>query len=218
MPTDYDRAYGETLDLFGADPERTLVDYAARLDRGRPVLDLGAGQGRNTFYVARRGFEVHALDPSSTAVETIERVAAERGLSVRGVCSGFDAFDAEPQSYGGVMVFGLLQILRWDAIELLVRKLETWTATGGLVWVTAFGTGDPAYGGYRDAGEEIGRNSFAVAGKELRTFLEPGQVLELLDGFEPVHHWEGLGPEHRHGDGPVERHFMVEAVARRRRK
>ena len=30
--------------------------------------------------------------------------------------------------------------------------------------------------------------------------------------FDAVHLWEGLGPEHRHGDGSPERHGKVEAV------
>jgi hypothetical protein len=30
-----------------------------------------------------------------------------------------------------------------------------------------------------------------------------------------LHHWEGMGPEHRHGDSPMERHAMTEVVFQR---
>ncbi len=37
----------------------------------------------------------------------------------------------------------------------------------------------------------------------------------LFVKLEVVHTWEGLGQEHRHGDGPTERHGLAEAVLRR---
>ena len=48
-----------------------------------------------------------------------------------------------------------------------------------------------------------------------RTYLEPGELAGLFPDFELVHSWEGLTPEHRHGDGPPERHGRAEAVFRR---
>jgi hypothetical protein len=30
-----------------------------------------------------------------------------------------------------------------------------------------------------------------------------------------IHHQEGLSPKHRHGDGPVEQHGVVEAILKR---
>ena len=45
--------------------------------------------------------------------------------------------------------------------------------------------------------------------------IEPGELVQLFPGFSVLHSWEGLGPEHRHGDGPVERHGRAEAILRR---
>ncbi len=44
----FDSAYADTRDLFGGGPESTLVRFADMLDPERPVLDIGAGQGRNS--------------------------------------------------------------------------------------------------------------------------------------------------------------------------
>ncbi len=48
-----------------------------------------------------------------------------------------------------------------------------------------------------------------------RTYLESGELAALFPDFELVHSWDGLTPEHRHGDGPPERHGRAEAVFRR---
>ncbi len=45
--------------------------------------------------------------------------------------------------------------------------------------------------------------------------LEPGELTGLFPDLSPVHTWEGTTPEHRHGDGPSERHGLAEAVLRR---
>jgi hypothetical protein len=60
--------------------------------------------------------------------------------------------------------------------------------------------------------DSIGKHSFGDGQGNLRTYLEAGQILDLFVDYRVVHHWEGLGPEHRHGDGPLERHALIEAV------
>lgn len=47
------------------------------------VLDIGCGLGRNAFYLARAGYDVHAFDIVPSAVETTQKMANEAGLSVK---------------------------------------------------------------------------------------------------------------------------------------
>jgi 2-polyprenyl-3-methyl-5-hydroxy-6-metoxy-1,4-benzoquinol methylase len=73
---DYNRLYTETADYFGNAPEASLVLCDHLLDRARPVLDVGCGQGRNAVYLARLGITVHAFDPSPVAIEQLRRGGA----------------------------------------------------------------------------------------------------------------------------------------------
>jgi hypothetical protein len=61
----------------------------------------------------------------------------------------------------------------------------------------------------------IGKNSFADEQRNIRTYLEAGEILNLFDGYKVIHHWEGMGSEHSHGNGVLERHAMVEVVLQR---
>jgi hypothetical protein len=81
--------------------------------------------------------------------------------------------------------------------------------------MTAFTIEDPAFETCSQTWREIGKNSFADKEGAIRTFLERGEATSLFPGFESVHHWEGLGPEHNHGDGPIHRHGVVEFVSRK---
>ncbi len=221
----YDRSYAADGDLFGEAPEELLVRFLGRLDPGRPVLDIGAGQGRNALPAGRAGLSVEALDPSAVGLDALRRRARDEGLDVQGRLGGFDGHDAPPGHYGGVMAFGLIPDLDWEGIHRLADACTRWLAPGGLLFATGFTTADPAVGHFRTAWRTIGPNSFAdpsdhgggtgSPGTRIRTYLVPGQVLELFPALEVQHHHEGLGPEHRHGDGPPERHARFEVVLRR---
>ena len=64
------------------EPDLRLLDLIEDFERPAevPVLDVGCAGGRNTVLLARRGFDVYAVDSSSAMVEeTRERVAAVLG-------------------------------------------------------------------------------------------------------------------------------------------
>jgi len=60
-------------------PSRFLVEYAHLLPRGR-VLDVAAGSGRNTIYLAEYGFTVHAIDRNPEALMEVRITARDRHL------------------------------------------------------------------------------------------------------------------------------------------
>jgi cyclopropane fatty-acyl-phospholipid synthase-like methyltransferase len=134
----YDETYATTKHNFGEAPERILRDYSRRMNTAHPVLDIGAGQGRNALFLAREGFTVDAIDPSKVATETIAALAAEEHLPIRATQSGFKEFIPKTDFYAGILVFGLIQILTWDEIDLLRDKLKQWTRPGSLIFLTGF--------------------------------------------------------------------------------
>jgi len=209
---DYDEAYGGTADFFGPDPDPILVRYLGRIDRGRPVLDVGTGQGRHAVYVARAGFTVDAVDPSRVAIETVRARAAEEGLPIRTHRCGFETFVPPVDAYSAALLLGLIQELRWESIRTLVERALLWSRPKALVFVTAFGTEDPSFADQAAGSKVIGKNSYLNQDGSVRTFLEPGEILRLFPACSVLHHWEGLGPEHRHGGSPPERHGRVEAI------
>lgn len=215
MLVGYDEQYANVKALFGTEPEDILVQFADRLEPGSVVLDVGAGQGRNAIFLAERGCLVDALEPSIVAVSTIEETARQRRLDIEIFPVTFERFDAPVGKYAAILVFGLIPDLEWPAIRSLLKKIDDWTARGSVVWITGFTTHDPACAQHRAGWKSCGENSFRSPEGRVRTYLEPGQVLELFDRYAVLHHWEGLGPWHRHGDGPLERHGKFETVLSR---
>jgi SAM-dependent methyltransferase len=78
---DWDRRYAAEDLVWGADPNRFVVDLVSGLVPGDAV-DLACGEGRNAVWLARQGWRVTALDFSPVALARGARLAAEAGVEV----------------------------------------------------------------------------------------------------------------------------------------
>jgi tellurite methyltransferase len=195
--------------------EPILTAYHKLLPPGGAVLDIGAGQGRNALFLARKGIEVEAVEPSYTAIESLKEITEREKLPIRTFQCTFREFSPNRDAYSAFLLFGLLPMLGWEDIRKLLHALDTWGSSSNLVFVTAFTTLDPAFDKMSRSSTPIGRNSFQDRYNQVWTFLEPGEISALFPGYRVVHHWEGEGEEHRHGNGPMHKHGMIESVLRR---
>jgi 2-polyprenyl-3-methyl-5-hydroxy-6-metoxy-1,4-benzoquinol methylase len=215
LMVEYDQAYRGEPSYFGSDANPFLIDHCDQIRSAGRVLDVGIGQGRNGLELARRGFDVTGIDSSAAAIRaTAERGKAE-GLQLDLRQASFVDFDTDDRPFDGVLLFGLLQELERRAHGPLLHSLWNWTAPGGTLFLTAWHLDDPRYPELRRSATPIGSHSFRTATGQVRTYLERDEILTLLAPWTVVHHWEGLGPWHRHGDSQPERHGVIEVVARR---
>lgn len=85
-----DATYEEWLEdreppLFGTEPDARVVALAAQAGEPAvtPILDLGAGTGRNALALARRGHPVDAVEFTASFAAEIRTTAAREDLTVR---------------------------------------------------------------------------------------------------------------------------------------
>jgi len=213
----YDETYLKIKNMFGTEPEGILVNHCSLIDKSKRVLDVGAGQGRNSFFLAKQGFKVDAIDNSVVSIKTIAKKAEEEGLRIKAIEADFFDFMPKTKKYSAVMVFGLLQILNWSLVKSLFIRAKKLLDKDGLLFITAFGTKDDSYKSCVETCVEIGKNSFYCNNNgNIRTYLEEDEILSFVQDFEIIHHFEGKGKEHKHGKGPIEQHYIVELVAKKR--
>ena len=74
----YDKTYKEFNNVFGGAPEEILVEFFDKIDKTKFVLDIGGGQGRNSIFLAEKGFQVEAIDTSIIAVETLTEISQKK--------------------------------------------------------------------------------------------------------------------------------------------
>lgn len=82
LAEEWDRRYASAPQVFRDEPDETLVELVSPLAPGTAV-DLGAGEGRNSLWLARQGWKVVAVDASRVALDRLSRAASEDGLAVQ---------------------------------------------------------------------------------------------------------------------------------------
>ena len=120
-----------------------LVDALERYDIGPcQVLELGCGRGSNAIWLARRGFDVTALDVSETAVDRARQEAERAGVTVT-VAAGDVLSDSLPRGPFG-LAFDRGCFHSFDEAStrsLFSRKVSDQLADGGH-WLSLIGSTD----------------------------------------------------------------------------
>jgi 2-polyprenyl-3-methyl-5-hydroxy-6-metoxy-1,4-benzoquinol methylase len=100
---DWNARYSGTELVWSAEPNRFLVAEVAGLPVGR-ALDLAAGEGRNSVWLAEQGWDVTAVDFSDAALTKARELARTRSVPLRLVEVDVTWYTPAAQSYDPVLV------------------------------------------------------------------------------------------------------------------
>lgn len=181
----WDRALSKHAERYGA-----LASHPARSAAGRfardgfgTLLELGAGQGRDTIFFARRGFAVHALDFADSGLQAIVHKAAGAGLADRVHVVQHDVRDPLPFADGSFTACfsHMLYCMALSEAELAALTAEIHRVLRPRGWnvYTARTIADPDYGRGTYRGERL----YELDGFTVQ-FFDRDTVERLADGFE----------------------------------
>ena len=88
----WDQRYASSDYFYGTEPNDFLRAEAVRLPMG-DVLCIGDGEGRNSVWLAQRGFVVTAVDASAVGLDKAKALAAARGVALRTEHQDLATFD-----------------------------------------------------------------------------------------------------------------------------
>ena len=77
-------------------PSDLLVRWLGSLPPGK-ALDLACGTGRNSLFLAEKGYAVTAIDVSPIAIRLAEKSAREKGLTINWIVADLDSYEIRGQ-------------------------------------------------------------------------------------------------------------------------
>lgn len=142
--TGWDERYRSTDRLWSVTPNVFVEDRLADTTPGIG-LDLASGEGRNTIWLAERGWDMTAVDFSEVAIER----GREHSDSVHFEVA--DVLTWQPDRQYDLVLISYLQLVEED-FEPLIRRAVTWLVPGGELFMVGHdqtniehGVGGPQY-------------------------------------------------------------------------
>ena len=146
----WDERYSGTEFEWSTRPNQFVAAELAAMPPGR-ALDLAAGEGRNTVWLAERGWRVTAVDFSRVGLEKGRKLSAARGVDeaqVEWIVADLRDYEPERDFYDLVLI-AYLQVIAEVRATVLARA-ATALVPGGTVFVVGHdltnlteGTGGP---------------------------------------------------------------------------
>jgi len=164
----WNRRYREGSYKARTHPTELLAEWVPQLPRGR-ALDVAAGAGRNSLYLAEAGFDVDAVDISGEALERLRSDAAERGLAINTIELDLESGSLPQQEYSLIV---MVRYTNGGLIPRLLERLED--------------------GGHFLCEEHLETDADVIGPTDPAFRVRPDELSGLASGLEILHYSEGL--------------------------
>ena len=176
-------------DFFGDRPSELAESVLPILQREkvRDVVELGCGQGRDTWFFARNGFFVTAMDYSETGICQLRDRTNNMGLGshvkgqVHDVRDGLPFPDASVDAIYSHML--MCMELSDEDLDLIMKESKRVLRRGGLKIFSVRNDHDPHYGKFDPAGKDMWKNPLGLVVR----FYTKAQLEEMAKGWDIVH-------------------------------
>jgi len=138
---------------------------------GATALDIGSGSGRNSIYVARKGYQVTAVDISRVGLDATKRTAISHHLPITTIEQDINSFDIGKNNWDLI----LLMDFQFPYQELLPKVAEG-LKPGGIIIISGVSV-------------KQGRQDSKLVGY---TFIDRKDITKYFDGFTIIHDSENL--------------------------
>ena len=201
---------------WGLKPNPVLEKFINIIPKGK-ALDIGAGEGRNSIFLAQNDFDVEALDKIPEGLEKCKNLAKETGLHINTIVQDVKNFDFQKEKYFLILAVASLDFLKKTEVEVIFNKIKKSLVDNGFIFLSVFSTNDPLFYKLKERGfKEIEENTFFMPKIDtIRHFFTKKEIAEAFNSFEVVY-TEEKDIEDRSHDQP-HFHSIIEFLARKMR-
>lgn len=121
-------------------------------DSGTNFLDLGAGLGRDSIFMAQKGFKVDAVEVDGDKIARIKQISGFTELPITAHQVKAELFPIEKDKYSIINLNNVLQFIEKGTAVELIKSVQNQICPSGFVVISAFTNRDPSYEQYKTLG------------------------------------------------------------------
>lgn len=190
---DYDYFYKENDFYFGLQPSPAMVRYISKY-KVVPckVVDIGAGEGRNSFFLAKYGFNVTAIEPSDSGAKKIFTYAQKEGIQV--TIKKDDFLDGIHDIYEVDLFVAstVLDQMETDELKMAIKEIYNRLNNNGYVFATVFTEEDPGFLKQKDS-------DISECGMTVKHYFKKNELRSLFSDFDILEYEEERFKDCSHG-------------------
>jgi len=137
----YDIEYKSCPCFWGTEPGKYVKKALAYISNGT-AIDLGAGEGKNSIFLAQKGFIVDAIEVSNYAIQNFNDQLALSDDSIKSAVTIYNTDVRTLKSekrYDLTVAYGLLHCMQtMDEVRDVVAKIKILTAEQGFCIIVSF--------------------------------------------------------------------------------
>jgi len=133
----YDRVYSQRDNVFNTDKNNPLFNEVHKHAKLGNVFDIGAGEGLNSLWFARRGYNVDAMDISSVAIQKIKDAARCNNLNITAFVGDISKYVID-KKYDIVLMLHVMHHIISEEVPNIVETIKKNTSEGGTHIVSLF--------------------------------------------------------------------------------
>lgn len=182
--------------------ELLLKIFSQEKTRGY-FLDLGCGQGKDSVFMAEKGFNVVAIDKSLDKIKNLEGYLEGKEIKGKVTVLGQNLadFDIEKDKYQIINAFNSLQFLPKEKALNVIEKMKNGVKIGGYIIISGFTINDSLH--------EIPENQH-------KGFFELGELKKIFSDFKLDFYEESTIDDIGHMGFPEpHKHCLVRMIARK---
>lgn len=182
----WDQKYNVDEYIYGKEPNDFLIQQFHHIKENGDVLCLAEGEGRNAVYLAKKGFNVTAVDSSEVGLNKAKKLALENNVEVNFILANLQDFDMGLNKYDAIVsIFCHLDVpLRINLHKNVVQALKL----NGVFILEAYSTEQLNYKtGGPSAVEEL--MSIGLLNTELRGLKFSHLLEQTREIHEGSHHF-----------------------------
>jgi tellurite methyltransferase len=187
-------------DLYYTRPTVVLKENIEKIRVSNGIaLDIGCGDGRNSFFLAEQGFKVKAFDISISGIEKINRIAKTKNLSIEAQCRDIRDLDFQESTFDLIVASTILDHLEEEEAVNLAGNIRHWLKPYGFLYAGVFTIDDPAYKLREKVLPQEDKDKVSETGSLIKRFFARSELRNLFSDFKEVYYCEGVEEDLSHG-------------------